>query len=100
MAEPEAVAILEAERTRVALLTRRGIGMPMAGFFFWIAMALFVRTLPERTGPATTVLPPRSTSMVKIDTDTPEAPIELAYKVTNFLVAPGKCYELSLTIGE
>lgn len=49
MAEAEAVAILEAERTRVALLTRRGIGMPMAGFFFWLAVALFVRVLPQRT---------------------------------------------------
>jgi hypothetical protein len=49
MSESEAVRILEAERTRIALLTRRGIGMPMAGFLFWIAMALFVRTLPERT---------------------------------------------------
>jgi formate/nitrite transporter FocA (FNT family) len=49
MGESEAVRILEAERTRIALLTRRGIGMPMAGFFYWIAMALFVRLLPERT---------------------------------------------------
>jgi len=49
VSEKEAVAILEAERARVALLTRRGIRMPMAGFFFWLAMALFVRVLPERT---------------------------------------------------
>jgi len=49
MGEGEAVAILEAERTRIALLTRRGIGMPMAGFLYWIAFAVFVRVLPERT---------------------------------------------------
>lgn len=49
MGEAEAVAILEAERTRIALLTRRGIGMPMAGFLYWLAMAMFVRVLPERT---------------------------------------------------
>ena len=46
--ESQAVAILEDERRRICLLTRRGIGMPMAGFLFWIAMAVFVRTLPER----------------------------------------------------
>ena len=48
MAEAAAVAILEEERRRICLLTRRGIGMPMAGFLFWIAMAVLVRTLPER----------------------------------------------------
>ena len=49
MAEAAAVAILEQERRRICLLTRRGIGMPVAGFLFWVAMALFVRLLPERT---------------------------------------------------
>ena len=48
MTEAAAVAILEEERRRICLLTRRGIGMPMAGFFFWMAMAFFVRVLPER----------------------------------------------------
>jgi hypothetical protein len=48
MGEAAAVAILQEERRRICLLTRRGIGMPMAGFLFWIAMALFVRTLSER----------------------------------------------------
>ena len=48
MGEAAAVAILQEERRRICLLTRRGIGMPMAGFLFWIALALFVRTLPER----------------------------------------------------
>jgi hypothetical protein len=49
VSETEAVRILEAERTRIALLTRRGIGMPMAGLLYWVAFAVFVRLLPERT---------------------------------------------------
>lgn len=49
MTEVEAVRVLEAERTRIALLTRRGIGMPLAGLLYWIAFAVFVRVLPERT---------------------------------------------------
>ncbi len=57
----------------------------------------------ERTGsvgPATVTLPPQSTSMVKIGTNDPNGPIELAYKVTNFLVAPGEGLEVAVTVGE
>jgi len=49
MTERDAVAIIEAERTRVAFVTRRGIGMPLAGCLYWLAVAIFVRVLPERT---------------------------------------------------
>lgn len=39
-------------------------------------------------GPAELVLPAQSTSMAKIGTSKPDEPIELAYEVTNFLIAP------------
>lgn len=57
----------------------------------------------ERTGsvgPATATLPPQSTSMVKISTSDPNAPLELAYKVTNFLAAPNEGLDVSVTVGE
>jgi len=57
----------------------------------------------ERTGsigPATTTLPAQSTSVVKIGTSNPEALIDLSYKVTNFLIAPGEGLEVSVTVGE
>ncbi len=57
----------------------------------------------ERTGsigPETATLPPQSTTMVKIGTGNPEGPLELAYKVTNFLVAPGEGLEVSVAVGE
>ena len=49
MSESQAVAVLEEERRRICLLTRRGIGMPLAGFLFWVTMAVLVRALPEKT---------------------------------------------------
>lgn len=51
-------------------------------------------------GPATVTLPAQSTSMVKIGTGDPSRPIELAYRVTNFLVAPGEGLDVSVTVGE
>jgi hypothetical protein len=57
----------------------------------------------ERTGsigPETATLPPQSTSMVKIGTGHPEGPIELVYRVTNYLVAPGEGLEVSVTVGK
>jgi hypothetical protein len=39
---------LEAERARLALLTRKGIGMPAAGMLFWLATAVVVRVWPQR----------------------------------------------------
>lgn len=39
-------AAIDAERSRLARATARGIGMPMAGFLFWIVVAVLVRELP------------------------------------------------------
>lgn len=39
-------AAIDAERLRLARLTARGLGMPIAGMLFWIAVAVLVRTLP------------------------------------------------------
>lgn len=43
-----ATAAIDAERARLAMATARGIGMPIAGFFFWIAVAVLVRELPVK----------------------------------------------------
>jgi len=40
---------LEAERDRLALLTRKGIGMPVAGLCYWLGVAALVRVLPQRS---------------------------------------------------
>jgi hypothetical protein len=40
---------IDAERARLARLTARGIGMPLAGLFFWLAVAVLVRELPVRS---------------------------------------------------
>lgn len=37
------------ERDRLALLTRKGIGMPLAGLLYWLAVAVLLRQLPERS---------------------------------------------------
>lgn len=37
------------ERDRLARLTRKGIGMPMAGFLYWVGVAFVVRELPRST---------------------------------------------------
>jgi hypothetical protein len=39
----------DAERERLAGLTRRGIGMPAAGLLYWIAVAVLVRVLPMKS---------------------------------------------------
>lgn len=44
-----AVATFRAERERLAQATRKGIGMPLAGLLYWLAVAFLVRALPERT---------------------------------------------------
>ena len=44
-----ALAQFEAERDRLALLTRKGIGMPAAGLLYWLAVAILVRVLPQKT---------------------------------------------------
>ncbi len=41
-----ATAAIDAERARLARATARGIGMPIAGFLFWIAVAALLRALP------------------------------------------------------
>jgi formate/nitrite transporter FocA (FNT family) len=48
-AEAVATAAIDAERERLARSTRRGIGMPIAGMLYWIAVAVLVRELPVRT---------------------------------------------------
>jgi uncharacterized protein DUF7010 len=40
---------LEAERDRLSRLTRKGIGMPLAGMLYWLAVASLLRTLPPKT---------------------------------------------------
>ena len=44
-----ALVEFEAERDRLALLTRKGIGMPMAGMLYWLAVAFMLRALPQKT---------------------------------------------------
>lgn len=44
-----ATQTIDAERTRLARLTARGIGMPIAGFLFWLAIAVLMRELPVRS---------------------------------------------------
>ncbi len=41
---------LETERDRLALLTRKGIGMPLAGLTFWLAVAVMLRQMPQSSG--------------------------------------------------
>ena len=38
------------ERERLSLLTRKGVGMPIAGLLYWLAVALILRQLPQRSG--------------------------------------------------
>jgi hypothetical protein len=40
---------IDFERARLAELTKRGVGMPIAGMLFWIAAAVFVRRWPTNT---------------------------------------------------
>ncbi len=43
------LAEFEAERDRLALLTRKGIGMPLAGLLYWLAVAALLWSLPQPT---------------------------------------------------
>jgi hypothetical protein len=43
-------AAFTAERDRLALLTRKGIGMPVAGLIYWLAVAVILRRMPESGG--------------------------------------------------
>lgn len=49
MATDLALAEFEAERNRLAVLTRKGIGMPLAGLLYWLGVAALVRLLPQPT---------------------------------------------------
>ena len=43
---PALGAMVDAERERMARLTARGIGMPIAGILYWLAVAWLVRAYP------------------------------------------------------
>jgi hypothetical protein len=49
MTEEIALREFEAERDRLGRLTRKGIGMPAAGFLYWVAVALVLRSFPRDT---------------------------------------------------
>ena len=49
MATDIALLELEAERDRLSRLTRKGIGMPLAGMLYWLAVAFLLRTFPQKT---------------------------------------------------
>ena len=49
MAPDPALVEFEAERDRLSLATRKGIGMPMAGLLFWIGVSVLVRVFPQKT---------------------------------------------------
>ncbi len=42
-------AAIDSERARLAGLTARGVGMPIAGMLFWLAVAAFTRTMPLKS---------------------------------------------------
>ena len=49
MATDPALAAFEAERDRLSHLTRKGIGMPIAGMLYWLAVAFLLRRFPPKT---------------------------------------------------
>jgi hypothetical protein len=49
MAMDHPTSVVDAERDRLALLTRKGIGMPVAGLCYWLGVAILVRALPQRS---------------------------------------------------
>ena len=49
MAPDAALREFEAERDRLALLTRKGIGMPAAGMLYWLCVAILLRQFPQKT---------------------------------------------------
>lgn len=46
---PTVTAAIDAERARLARATVRGVGMPIAGLVFWLAVAVLLRELPLKT---------------------------------------------------
>jgi len=46
---PAVLPELEAEKTRVIRLTRMGVGMPIAGMVYWIAVAVLVAQFPIKS---------------------------------------------------
>jgi hypothetical protein len=56
----------------------------------------------ERTGnvgPSEMTLPARTVTLLKIATDQPDAPLEMAYTATNFIIAPEQGMPVTLQIG-
>lgn len=49
MTGDSALRELEAERDRLSVLTRKGVGMPAAGMLFWIAVSFVLRWEEPRT---------------------------------------------------
>lgn len=49
MTRDPTLADFRAERRRMSRATMKGIGMPMAGFLYWIAAAFLLREFPMRT---------------------------------------------------
>ena len=47
MTNDSALKALDAERVRLSLLTRKGIGMPAAGMLYWIAVAVVLQRPPS-----------------------------------------------------
>jgi len=49
-AHDDTLSDFEAERTRMIVATKKGIGMPIAGLVYWLAVAVVLRLdLPTRT---------------------------------------------------
>ena len=44
-----ATVAIDAERSRLARATARGLGMPIAGLIYWLVVAYLLRTLPLRS---------------------------------------------------
>ena len=50
MMETSVEQVFKTERDRLSLLTRKGIGMPVAGLIYWLAVALILRRFHLQTG--------------------------------------------------
>jgi len=88
---------LLAEAIEIAPVHRRGKDYVSTK----VANRMDVEVQLERTGsagPASITLPPRSTTMVRIGTKSPNEPVDLTYEATNFLVAPGEGLSVSVTV--
>lgn len=49
MTTDNALQEFDAERDRLSRLTRKGIGMPLAGMLYWLAVAFLLRAFPQKT---------------------------------------------------